>query len=92
MVACSPSQDAPFIVSVLLLQARLGPKLQQAQPGPRRGEEQAAPQPVQNRLGGQPAVHRRADPAPLAHRRQSTFADQVSLNLGKPLLHACMQI
>ncbi|KAA6420472.1 MAG: hypothetical protein FRX49_09633 [Trebouxia sp. A1-2] len=58
------------------VQARLGPKLQQAQPGQRRGEEQVAPQPVHNRLGGQPGVQRRADPLPMAHRRQSTSADQ----------------
>lgn len=58
------------------VQARLGPKIQQAQPGPRRGEELAAPQPVQNRLGGQPGVHRRVDPPPMPHRRQSTSDDQ----------------
>ena len=92
MVVCSPSQSnpsqaAPLTLAVPLLQARLGPKLQQAQPGPRRAEEQAAPQPVQNRLGGQPGVHRRVDPSPMAHRRQSTSADQVRL---ESLNSACM--
>lgn len=80
--------------AVLLLQARLGPKLQQAQPGPRRAEEQAAPQPVQNRLGGQSGVHRRVDPSPMAHRRQSTSADQVRLDFWKAfacIMHADLQ-
>jgi len=81
-------QVAPLTVAVLLLQARLGPKLQQAQPGP-RAEEQAVPQPVQNRLGGQPGVHKRADPTPMAHRRQSTSADQVRLESDKALA-SCM--
>ncbi|KAL0019400.1 hypothetical protein WJX77_008137 [Trebouxia sp. C0004] len=58
------------------VQARLGPKPQHTQSGSRRGEEQAAPQQVQNRLGGQPGVHRRIDSPPIAHRRQSTSADQ----------------
>ena len=78
-------QVAPLTVAVLLLQARLGPKLQQAQPWPRRAEEQAVPQLVQNRLGGQPGVHRRVDPSPMAHRRQSTSADQVRLDSWKAL-------
>lgn len=83
--ATQAKQVAPLTVAVPLLQARLGPKLQQAQPGPRRAEEQVVPQPVQNRLAGQTGVHRRVDPAPVAHRRQSTSADQVRLK--SPCVH-----
>jgi len=84
--------SVPLTVAVHLLQARLGPKLQQAQPGSRRGEEQAAHQPVQNRLGGQPGVHRRADVPPMAHRRQSTSADQVRMDSGSPCLRICNEL